>query len=155
MPVRLRFRAPVHAELLQNLAAQSQTAELVEILPPVSYREALQEMMRADGLLVMQGKTATSRSLPSSTSTCARGAYLGLADPRGDTGKTMRGAGVEHVAALEDADGVEHALAAFLDALSHGAAPVPILSDMSRSARTKALAGLLEIVRVEHRALTL
>ncbi len=69
--LRLRFRAAVHDQLLHELAAQHGVADFVECLPAVPYRDALQEMRRADGLLVLQARVATSRFPPSCTSTCA------------------------------------------------------------------------------------
>lgn len=148
--VRFRFRAPVHGDLLQQLAASSGTSALIEILPPVPYREALQEMLRADGLLVMQGANCNEQ-VPAKLYEYfrARRPLLGLADPEGDTGKVMRNAGVSHVATLEDADHVERVLTAFLDAMRSGAAQAPLLTDMSRRVRARQLAAVLEEARVE------
>ena len=148
--VRIRFRAPVHAELLQQLAAESETSALIEILPPVSYREALQEMLRADGLLVMQGSNCNEQ-IPAKLYEYLRAQrpILGLADPLGDTARSMRAAGVEHIAMLENADQVQPALAGFIEGLQLGNAVVPTLTDMSRFARTKILANLLEEVCVD------
>lgn len=147
--LRIRFRAPVHAELLQRLALQSGTPELIEILPAIPYKEALHEMLRADGLLLMQGANCNEQ-IPAKLYEYlrARRPILGLADPAGDTGRTMLEAGVAHVSPLEDADRVEHCLASFLDAVRCGGAPLPSAADMSRRARAEALAHLLDDVRV-------
>jgi glycosyltransferase involved in cell wall biosynthesis len=149
--LRLRFRAPVHVELLRALAEGSQTSELVEILPPVPYREALQEMLRADALLVMQG-TNCNEQVPAKLYEYFRAQrpILGLADPQGDTGRVMRDAGVAHVARLEDAAAVEQALVRFVAAVRAGTEMPPTLSDMSRRARARALAGLLDDARAAH-----
>jgi glycosyltransferase involved in cell wall biosynthesis len=143
--VRIRFRGPVHADLLERLAAESGTQELVEILPPVPYHEALQEMLRADGLIVMQGSNCNEQ-IPAKLYEYfrARRPILGLADPLGDTGKVMRDAGVTHIAKLEDADQVESAIDSYLCAVCNGAPFAWKLSDMSRRARAGALAGVLE-----------
>ena len=149
--LRLRFRAPVHSELLQQLSAKSGTSGLIEILPAIPYRDALQEMMRADGLIVMQGSNCNEQ-IPAKLYEYlrARRPMLGLADPRGDCGRAMHAAGVEQLAVLEDPEQVASALSGFVDALRHRVAPVPLMSDASRRARAESLAKLLEAVRSEH-----
>jgi len=151
--LRLRFRAPVHAELLQQLAAQSQTSELIEILPAVPYRDALREMLCADALLVMQGANCNEQ-IPAKLYEYfrARRPILGLADPQGDTGRALHAAGVAQIAKLEDADAVERALAEHLTALRAGTLAPPDVPDMSRRARAQALAALLEQARASHHA---
>jgi glycosyltransferase involved in cell wall biosynthesis len=146
--LRIRFRAPVHADLLRELAAKTQTASLIEILPAVPYREALVEMLRADGLLVMQGANCNEQ-IPAKLYEYfrARRPILGLADPSGDTGTLMREAGVAHVAKLEDADQVEIALMAYLERMRGGSPFTPAMSDMSRKRRTRALADIFDEVR--------
>jgi glycosyltransferase involved in cell wall biosynthesis len=146
--LRLRFRAPVHGDLLQRLAAQSNTSDLVEILPPIPYSLALQEMLRADGLLVMQGANCNEQ-VPAKVYEYFRSGrpILGLADPAGDTAKVMVDAGVDHVALLENADQVEAAMTSYLADVRSGSAAASLrrpLQDMSRRARTQALAEVLE-----------
>lgn len=144
----LRFRAPVHVDLLRDLAARTQTGALVEILPAMPYREALKEMLRADGLMVMQGANCNEQ-IPAKLYEYfrARRPLLGLADPRGDTGQVMQAAGVQHIATLEDTNDVESTLMRYLDQAGPGLAS-PLSSErlaaMSREARTKALADLLD-----------
>jgi glycosyltransferase involved in cell wall biosynthesis len=147
---RLRFRASGHDEMLRRLAAETGTADLVEILPSVPYRQALQEMLRADGLVVMQAANCNEQ-IPAKLYEYLRSGrpVLGLADPAGDTGRTMRAAGVAQVAALEDSAQVEAALAAFLaDGLRppEGASDPVRLASMSRQSRARELAALLDSV---------
>lgn len=141
--LRLRFRAPVHGDLLRQLAQESGTSDLLEILPPVSYGEALQEMLRADGLLVMQGANCNEQ-VPAKLYEYfrARRPILGLADPGGDTGKVMMQAGVAHVAPLEDSHQVQAAFERYLAEapLASVAAPRGMVESMSRRARAQALA---------------
>lgn len=145
--LRLRFRAPGHDDLLHTLAAQTGTADLIDVLPPIPYREALREMLCADGLLVMQGDNCNEQ-VPAKLYEYLRAGrpLLGLADPVGDTARVMRQAGVRHVGRLEDAAQVENALRTFLaDARAGRLAPptdVPRAS-MSRHARAETLAALL------------
>lgn len=153
--LRVRFRAPVHADLLQSLAAETRTTGLVEILPPIPYREALREMLCADGLLVMQGDNCNEQ-VPAKLYEYfrARRPVLGLADPAGDTARVMRRAGVAHIGKLEDAGQVASALRAFLVDASEGRVAAPdqaSLESMSRLARTRSLAELLLEVRAVRR----
>ena len=148
--LRLRFRAPVHGDLLQRLAVLSNTSDLVEILPPVSYAPALQEMLRADGLLVMQGANCNEQ-VPAKLYEYFRSGrpILGLADPAGDTARVMASAGVGHVAKLERADHVEAVMTRYLADVGLGSTTAPpsrTLQDMSRRARTRARAEIFEAV---------
>jgi hypothetical protein len=79
---RIRFRAPVHDDLLRRLAEASGSADVVEILPAMPYGEALNEMLRADGLLLMQGANCNEQ-IPAKLYEYfrARRPILGLADP--------------------------------------------------------------------------
>ena len=148
--LRIRFRAPLHADLLQRLAAQTGTSSLIEILPAVPYREALREMMCSDSLLVMQGANCNDQ-IPAKLYEYFRAGrpILGLADPTGDTGTCMLRAGVGQVVPLEDTERVEDALERHIADLrgnAFAALPSEFIATMSRRARTQALAGLLDSV---------
>ena len=52
--LKVRFRASGHDAMLRALARDHQLDERIELLPPVPDREALEEMVRADGLLLLQ-----------------------------------------------------------------------------------------------------
>ena len=149
--LRIRFRAPVHDELLRRLASESGTEDWVEVLPAVPYRQALEEMLRADGLLVMQASNCNEQ-IPAKLYEYfrARRPILGLADPAGDTGVTMRNSGVAHIARLEDTFAVEAALTSYLATVRAGTPPAPVLprlSAMSRLARASELAAVLDDIR--------
>jgi len=72
---------------------------------------------------------------------------LGLADPAGDTGRVLVEAGVDHVAALEIAHQVEAVMSRYLADTHLGGTAASLrrpLRDMSRRARTQALAEVFE-----------
>jgi hypothetical protein len=145
--LRIRFRAPLHSDLLERMAAQTGTRSLIEILPAVPYREALREMKRSDSLLVMQGANCNDQ-IPAKLYEYLRASrpILGLADPRGDTGACMLGAGVSRVVPLEDSVRIEEALELHLADLRSSVFATwspEIIATMSRRARTQALADLL------------
>ena len=143
----LRFRAAAHERMIRELAESRGVAEFVELAPPVPYREAISEMMSVDGLLVMQGRNCNAQ-IPAKLYEYLRAGrpMLGLADPQGDTGRTMLEAGIEHVAMMEDADAITRVLPEFLGALRAGSAPVvprERIARFSRRALTGSLATLL------------
>lgn len=148
--LRLRFRAAVHDDLLRRLAAQHGVADLVQTLPPLPYREALAEMLRADALLVMQGDNCNEQ-VPAKVYEYLRAKrpILCLADPAGDTAAVMREAGVDAIARLESGEAIEAALPLFVQAVASGSAALAsadAVQRASREQRSAALAGLLHSV---------
>lgn len=146
--LRLRFRAPVHDRWLADLAERHGLGFMVEILPPLSYIEALAEMLAADALLALQSADCNDQ-VPAKVYEYlrARKAILGLADPQGDTAGILRAAAMGPICALEaPAEQIAGALQALLADLDSGASPVvnnSMVEAASREARTAALAGLL------------
>jgi hypothetical protein len=121
---------------------------LVETLPPLPYRHALAEMLRADALMVMQAGNCNEQ-IPAKVYEYlrARRPILCLADPAGDTAEVMRDAGVEAIAKLESTDDIVHLLPGFLRELGRGAARLPraeAVQGASRMRRSAALAGYLD-----------
>jgi glycosyltransferase involved in cell wall biosynthesis len=146
--LRLRLRATAHDDFVRELAARHGIADLVETAPAIPYADALAEMLRADGLLLLQSRDCNDQ-IPAKAYEYlrARRPVLTLADPAGDTAQLMRRAGLPHAAALEDGPGVAAALDRFLDDLRHGlaAAPSPrAIAEASREARTGELARVLD-----------
>jgi len=144
----LRFRAPVHDALLRDLAKRHDVEDLVEIAPRIPYREALGELLAADGLVILQGASCNCQ-VPAKLYEYlrARRPMLGLADPSGDTADAMRRAGVAHIAALEDAAAIADTLERFVGDLRQGTAPVPdatTIRSASRRERTAQLARMLD-----------
>jgi hypothetical protein len=145
--LRIRFRAPAHDKLILGIAERLGVAPFVECLPPIPYREALGEMMRADGLLVMQAANCNEQ-IPAKVYEYLRAQrpLLGLTDPKGDTADLMLRAGVQHIAPLDAPDRIAQTLLDFLEGLRLGtvAAPAQELVDQhSRLSRTSQLADVL------------
>jgi glycosyltransferase involved in cell wall biosynthesis len=154
--VRLRFRAPVAEELLRRLAADHGVLQYLEILPPVDYREALSEMLRADALLIMQASNCNAQ-IPAKLYEYLRAGrpVLSLTDPAGDTAAAIRGAGLDAIARLDDADEIALLLRRFLQPdgapLRTVAAPDQV-QRASRRGRAVELAALLSKVVACQRA---
>lgn len=144
----LRLRAPVHDDLVRRLAAEHDVADFLEVLPPMPYREALKEMLCADGLLVMQASNCNEQ-VPAKVYEYlrARRPIVCLSDPVGDTEQVLRAAGVSTFARLDSEPDIVSTLSAWLSDARAGRAPGPAeqaVQAASRTGRARQLAGLLD-----------
>lgn len=144
--LRLRFRAPEHVGLLEELAREHRLQDFVEIVPPIPYREALREMLAADALLVMQGP-GCNEQIPAKVYEYlrARRPMLGLVDPAGDTAGLLRSAGVQHLAHLCDPAAIAATLLGFVAMVRSGQAPRPDETIVRRSSRRERAAELARL----------
>ena len=145
--LRIRFRASVHDDLLQNLALAHDVQDMIELCPAIPYRDALAEMMAVDALLVMQGSGCNAQ-IPAKIYEYLRAGkpILGLTDPHGDTAGVLRQAGLNDVARLDSADEIALALLALVRDWRQGtvALPQPLaVEQASRRGRSQALVALL------------
>lgn len=144
--LRLRFRAPVHDELLRDLAAVHGLDDIIEILPAVSYQEALAEMLRADGLLVLQAANCNEQ-IPAKLYEYlrARRPILALVSPFGDTAGVLRRAGVRAIASLDDCAAIASVLRSFVEDPFRGTvASEHAIAGASRLEVSRRLATLLD-----------
>jgi len=144
----LRFRAAVAEGLLHRLAVEYGVEPYVQIAPALPYREALCEMQRADGLLVMQASNCNAQ-IPAKLYEYLRAGrpILCLSDPVGDTADLMRRAGIDTVAPLDSVDAITQILPRFIDQVRVGLAPIAaptFIANASRRGRSRQLATLLE-----------
>ena len=116
--VVFRFRASVHDDLIVNLAARYGVSDLIEVAPSIPYRDAVAEMLAADGLMVLQANNCNEQ-IPAKVYEYVRAErpILGLADPIGETGLLLLRVARGPVAALESAAMIEHAVIIFLSML--------------------------------------
>ncbi|MDO8989979.1 MAG: glycosyltransferase [Sideroxyarcus sp.] len=146
--LKLRFRAPVHDDLLRRLAMEHGVAESIEIMPSIPYRAALEEMLRADGLLILQAANCNDQ-IPAKLYEYLRAGrpVIALTDPAGDTAQTLLGAGISTIAPLDDRQAIGKILLAFADQSLHGALPtIDAAAAASRRGRSEALARMLDNV---------
>lgn len=147
--VLVRFRASNNDELLRSLAEREGVADLVEIAAPLAYKSALEEMLRADGLIVLQGSNCNEQ-IPAKLYEYVRAGrpILGLTDPAGDTAAALRASGItSSIAALDSAEQIETLLLEFIAAIRSGVASVPqpaAVQHCTRKQRAKELAALLD-----------
>lgn len=147
--LRVRFRASAHDGLLTELAQRYAVQDSVEILPPVAYRQALAEMLHADGLLVMQASNCNDQ-VPAKVYEYLRSRrpVLALTDPVGDTAQVLREAGILAQAPLDDADAIARLLGSFLQGQAPSTRPTEAaIEAASRLRRTEVLARWLDGLR--------
>lgn len=146
--LRIRFRAAVHDDLLNLLARNFGITEFIDCQPPTSYREALTEMLNADGLLVMQASNCNEQ-IPAKVYEYLRAGrpILALTDPLGDTANALRNAGIGDIARLDSCAEICDVLPAFLDAIRHSSFSLPprhVVEQASRKGRAAQLVELLD-----------
>lgn len=142
----VRFRAPVHEELIRELADAFGVADAVEVLPPLPYCDAIGEICRADGLLILQASSCNAQ-IPAKLYEYVRAArpVLLLTDPDGDTAAAARSVGIASVAMLDDAAAIERLLRAFIAGEHEGMKPeLSKIAKASRRSRTAELAAMLD-----------
>ncbi len=143
--IAVRFRAPVHDELLYGLAQRYDVGDCIEIKPSIGYRDALAEMLSADGLLILQAANCNAQ-VPAKLYEYLRAGrpIIALADPAGDTAMVARNAGIQTIAPLEDVHAIIRILTHFVDRPSDGSLPSgSAIASASRRKRTQQLADLL------------
>ena len=148
--LRVVLRAPVHDEFLRTLIAEHGLAQVVEVAPPLPYREALAEMLAADGLLLLQAANCNDQ-IPAKLYEYlrARRPILALTDSAGDTAQAMRQAGFNSIGPLDDKEGIMAAMTKFLHELSGPLPSDETVRSHGRSARTAQLAALFDEVVAE------
>lgn len=121
IPFRIRFRAAGNEAQFEKLARDHAVSHLVEFLPPIPYKEALTEMLWADGLLVMQANNCNAQ-IPAKVYEYmrARRPIIALTDPAGDTATLLRESGIEWMAALDDSTAIRSLLLNVLEKLATG-----------------------------------
>ena len=142
----IRFRASMHEAFLQTLVDKFNLGNCIELLPPISYSEALNEMVRADVLLIMQASNCNDQ-IPAKLYEYLRAGrpILALTDPVGDTAKVLREAGISAIAPLDQASAISEALNKILAAPATGTLPTAdAVNNSSRRNRTKQFAALLD-----------
>lgn len=149
-PQRLQvvLRATAHDDYLNGLIAKYDIASVVSLAPHIAYRDALTEMLTADGLLVLQA-TNCNHQIPAKLYEYlrARRPILALTDAIGDTAAALRAAGVDTIAPLDSKEGIRTGLLRFLKLAEAGQAPLATaaaVAGASRRARTAELGRLLE-----------
>ncbi|WP_412851812.1 glycosyltransferase [Ectothiorhodospira shaposhnikovii] len=144
----LRLRAHHNGDHLRTLIDRYQLQPLVELAPPLPYREALEEMLRADGLLILQAANC-NQQIPAKLYEYlrARRPLLGLTDPAGDTARTLKNMGCRHLAPLDRPEQIAPTLLTLLKDMDAGIPTGPdseVIRRYSRRQLTQTLASWLD-----------
>ena len=144
----VRFRAAGYDDRLRALATEFGIERFIELLPPIPYRAALEEMLRADALLVLQAANCNEQ-IPAKLYEYLRSGrpIVALTDPVGDTAGVARAAGVTAIAPLDSTADIATLLVRVIAALRAGTAALPsadYVAAASRRGRARELAALLD-----------
>lgn len=146
--LEVRFRAAVAEDLVRDLARRHGVEAYVALCPPLPYRDALSEMLRADGLLVLQASNCNEQ-VPAKLYEYFRAGrpIVALTDPAGDTATVLGATGVGRVARLDEAAGIAAMLESWLGDGAAVLVPDPVrVARTSRRQRAGELAALLDRV---------
>jgi len=151
--LRVVLRAPGEIPAVAALAQKYGVQDIVEVLPPVPYREALQEMLAADGLMVFQGSQFNTQ-IPAKVYEYfrTRKPIIGLVDPQGETAHVLRAAGFDSLAAMDRRDAIVPVLERFIDAVRQGQAHVASEELVAASSRTHRAGQLAQVLAQVSRA---
>jgi len=146
--LKVVLRATGHDAHIARLIAQFDVADLVELAPSVAYVDALAETMTADGLLLFQAANC-NHQIPAKLYEYLRAGrpILALTDAAGDTAATLRDAGVQSIAQLDQREDIVAHLTKFLTDLENGSAMLvsrELASRYSRRSQARQLAALLD-----------
>lgn len=110
-----------YAQVINDLGLH----DAVVLAPPLPYRDALAEMLSADGLLVFQGYTSNP-AIPAKLYEYfrARRPILAMLDFDGDTAGLLKTEGVGKIVPIENPEAIASGLAEFVSSIEDGSANV-------------------------------
>lgn len=150
---RVLLRATGHDHLFAPMLQELGIQDLVELAPGVDYVAALDEMLGADALLLLQAANCNFQTPAKAYEYIrARRPVLALTDPGGDTAALVQQAGVGEVAPLDDPAAIKAALRRFLSRVEmedFAFAPVEELMRWSRQHQARGFVQLLDDVVAE------
>ncbi|NRA85131.1 MAG: hypothetical protein HRU22_15580 [Gammaproteobacteria bacterium] len=114
--LQVHLRASGHDSLLQPMIDELGINDLVKLLPPIPYKEALAEMFEVDALLLLQAANCNYQ-IPAKAYEYIRvqKPILGLLPPDGDTGLLLARAGGAIIAELDNLEQIKQAVLSFVN----------------------------------------
>lgn len=145
--LRIVLRASGHDDTFQPLIDRLGLAGWVELAPPRPYREALDEMLAAGGLLIFQGHPSNP-AIPAKLYEYFRAMrpILAMVDDDGDTAALLRREAVGTLVPIDDPAAIQAGLSNFLREVQSGTGRVLApnrVESFERGARTADLARVL------------
>jgi glycosyltransferase involved in cell wall biosynthesis len=110
--------------------------DIVFLEPTVPYRQALVEMLNADGLLLFQAANC-NHQIPAKLYEYlrARRPIFALTDPTGDTAAVLKAAGIDTIAPLDSMEQIARGILRFLKQVHERRAPVACDKEIKRHSR--------------------
>lgn len=144
--LRVILRAPGDLPEIAAHVGKFELEDIVEVAPPVSYRDALHEMLAADGLLVFQG-TPFNTQVPAKIYEYfrARKPIFGLVDLAGETARVLGAAGFDSLVEMERVDAIAPLLEQFIGQIRRGQAYVAGDALVAASSRTHRASQLAQV----------
>jgi glycosyltransferase involved in cell wall biosynthesis len=145
--LRIILRATGHDAMYRVKLAELGIDDIVELHGTVPYREALTEMLTADGLLLFQAANS-NHQVPAKVYEYLRAGrpILALTDPAGDTAGVLRDANVGVVVRLDDTGAIAASLTRFIDGVSAGSEVGATPEQAARFSRRYGTARLAELL---------
>lgn len=150
--LRITLRATGHDPLYCGLIKQLDIGDIIELVPPIAYLDALREMLDASALIVFQAGNC-NHQIPAKLYEYLRAGkpVFGVTDQSGDTAAALRAAGFpgRYLASIEDSAEIESQLIRFLTEVRSEKAvrPDPArIRGWSRAGQSETLAALFDRV---------
>jgi hypothetical protein len=144
------LRASGYEDIYCRQLQEHRIADLVLLETLLPYREALAEMLQADGMLLFQASNCNNQ-IPAKVYEYlrARRPIFALTDPQGDTAGVLKAAGITTVVPWDCPEQIARGFLEFLARVRAGQAPLASdeeIAQHSRQARTQELAQLLQAI---------
>jgi len=145
--LQIILRATGSDEMYQPMIAELGIGDIVRLEPVVAYRDALREMLRADGLLLFQGSVC-NHQIPAKIYEYYRAGkpIFALVDPSGISANMLREVGVPDIADISNSEHIADTLLGLMAALKEGrrvGVAKSAAAKNSRKSRSAELANLL------------
>lgn len=145
--LQIILRATGSDDLYRPQLAALNLDDIVHLEPAIAYRDALREMLQADGLLLFQGK-GCNHQIPAKIYEYYRSGkpILSLVDAGGISARMLVDAGAQDQADIADIQSIASAMQIFLDKLRNGngkGVELQFAMQHSRRSRTGELARIL------------
>lgn len=134
--LNIAFRATGHDQYHAALLHQHGIEDIVVLLPGIGHKQAIEEMVQADGLLIFQAANCNNQ-IPAKIYEYFRSQrpILGITDPSGDTALTMTEAGLDDIVDIADIGSIKIGLKKFIDSMVNGTAKIVDLERVNRFSR--------------------
>lgn len=141
------LRATGADSIFQDVLDKLGLSDIVQLLPHIPYRDALQECADSDGLLLLQAANC-DHQIPAKAYEYLRlgKPILALTTHTGDTAALLNDVGGATILQLADEQDIYNGLPRFLFAVSRGQHPKPRIEDAQRYSRRSQSAQLAELL---------